>query len=385
MTLAYYRDSTGQWWSFSINPDGSAETAPSIPQGPALPIPTYSYYEDSTGQWWSFSINPDGSAETIEVSAPTPGPVPSSPVNNQSTITLFNTMEWAKRFIANRNTALGDYLEPAITSANLVLQTIIGAPFRWRWNRVVTGFITIPGQQDYYIFNWLANTFVNVGWMLVDPNGNSQVCLVSGTTGATYPNFTTVINGQTSDGIGGNAVTWSNQGPIGTPVSINYRFGWVEHASVQQNDPDKWWTIGPKIDLSLDSSEARPQWISAQSDDGSGNMTFRLMSVPNQAYPIAITIQESVKLFSGIFETWSPIPDNYQTIYSWGFLALMFLFSDDPRFQLANQKFITQILGMNQGLDQSEISVFLNNWQEVTGQPQANAIRLTQGSQARGV
>jgi hypothetical protein len=384
-TLTYYRDSTGQWWSFNINPDGSAQSSAVVPQGPTLPIPTYSLYEDSTGQWWSFSINPDGSAETAEVSAPTPGPLPTGVVNHQSTITLFNTMEWAKRFIANRNTALGDYLEPAITSANIVVQTIIGAPFRWRWNRVQTGFITVPGQQDYYIFNWMANTAVGVGWVLVDYNGNCQTCISPGTTGATYPLWDPITDQLTVDGVGGGAVTWLNLGYIGAPCSTSYRFGWVEHASVQQTSPPKWWSIEPKIDLSLDSSTGRPQWVSAQADDGSGNMVFRLMPVPNASFPVTVTIQQSVDLFTSIFQTWAPIPDNYSSIYNWGFLAIMFLFSDDPRFQLANQKFVTQILGMNQGLDQSEINMFLNNWQEITGQPQANSIRLQQGNQARGV
>lgn len=349
-----------------------------------MAIPTYSYYEDSTGQWWAFNINPDGSAETAETSAPTPGPLPTGVVNNQSTISLFNTMEWAKRFIANRNTALGDYLEPAITSANIVVQTIIGAPFRWRWNRVVTGFITTAGQQDYYIFNWLADTPVSVGWVLVDINGNCQTCIAPGTTGAAYPLWNGTTGGNTTDGVGGTAVTWQNLGSIGVSVSTKYRFGWVEHASVQDVNSSKWWTVAPKIDLSLDSSTARPLWVAAQADDGSGNMVFRLMPVPNEAYPVAITIQESVQLFDSIFQTWAPIPDNYSSIYDWGFLAIMFLFSDDPRFQWANQKFVTQILGMNQGLDQSEINIFLNQWENVTGQPQANTIRMQQGNAARG-
>jgi hypothetical protein len=292
-------------------------------------------------------------------------------------------MEWAKRFIANRNTALGDYLEPAITSANIVLQTMIGAPCRWRWNRVVTGFIAQEGQQDYYIFNWLPGVEIEVGWMLIDVNGNCQTCIVSGTTGTFYPTWNATVGGNTTDGTGGSATVWQNLGPIGVPVSTTYRFGWIETASVF--DSPKWWTVSPKIDLTLDASIARPQWISAQSDDGSGNMVFRLMPVPNGNYPVAITIQESVDLFSSIFQTWAPVPDNYSSIYDWGFLAIMFLFSDDPRFQLANQKFITQILGMNQGLDQSEINVFLNNWSEVTGQPMANAIRMQQGNSARGV
>src|SRR5579859_4043554 len=167
-TSTYYRDSTGQWWAFSINTDGSAETIAVSPKGSTMPVPTFSYYQDSSGQWWEFSINPDGSAETTPVSAPPPGPVPGMVTNTQSTLRLLDTMEWAKKFIANRATAIGNYLEPALTSANIIKQTILGAPFRWRWNRTMTGFVTTPGQQDYYIFNWTASTPVEAGWVLVD-------------------------------------------------------------------------------------------------------------------------------------------------------------------------------------------------------------------------
>ena len=72
--------------------------------------------------------------------------------------TILQTIEWAKKFIFLRPLAIGDFLEPAVSSANTILQTILGPPFSWRWNRVATGFICVPGQQDYTIFNWQANT-----------------------------------------------------------------------------------------------------------------------------------------------------------------------------------------------------------------------------------
>ena len=383
-TLTYYRDSTGQWWSFSINPDGSADTTEVSPQGSTMPVPTYSYYQDSTGQWWEFSINPDGSAETTESSAPAPGPTPGVVVNTQSTIRLIDTMEWAKKFIANRATAIGNYLEPALTSANIIKQTMLGAPFRWRWNRVNTGFVTVPGQQDYYIFNWKASTLVEAGWVLVDVNGNSQRVVTPGITGTFYPTFNPITGGITGDGSGSSTVDWINVGSIGVPVSTNYNFGWIETASVQDTT-GKWWTMEDKICLDIDSIQARPRNIAAQGDDGSGNISFRVIPEPDQVYPIAFTMQQNSGLFTSVFQTWDPIPDFYSDIYNWGFLAHMLLFSDDARFQQANQKFITALLGRNQGLTQTEIAIWLANWQEVTGTPIAKATTLTQGMQSRGV
>lgn len=383
-TSTYYRDSTGQWWAFSINTDGSAETTLVAPQGSTMPVPTFSYYQDSTGQWWEFSINPDGSAETTEVSAPAPGPTPGIVVNTQSTIRLIDTMEWAKKFIANRATAIGNFLEPALTSANIIKQTMLGAPFRWRWNRTITGFVTQQGQQDYYIFNWLASTPVDAGWVLVDVNGNCQRAVNTGVTGTFYPIFNPTLGGITGDGSGSTTVDWINAGQISVEASIGYNFGWIETSSVQDVN-DKWWTMEQKVCLDIDSIQARPRFVAAQGDDGSGNILFRVMPEPDQSYPVAITMQENAGLFTSVYQTWGPIPDFYSDIYNWGFLAHMLLFSDDARFQYANQKFVTALLGRNQGLNQSEINIFLSNWQEVTGQPIALPIYQTQGNQARGV
>jgi hypothetical protein len=40
--------------------------------------------------------------------------------------------------------------EPAVTAANLTKQTILGAPFRWNYNRAAFGFPTEPETQDYF-------------------------------------------------------------------------------------------------------------------------------------------------------------------------------------------------------------------------------------------
>jgi hypothetical protein len=386
-TYTYYQDSTGNWWTFNINTDGSASTTQATaPLGDTIMAVTYSYYEDSSGQWWAFSINPDGSANTSPIATPGPGPIPPGaiiPANITSGLRLIDTMEWAKRFIGNRSTAIGNYIEPAIGSADIIMQTMISAPFRWRWNRCVIGFITTPGQQDYYLFNWKEETVVQLGWVTVDYYGNSQQVIVAGTTGSFVPNWSNTLGGSTTDGVGGGAAVWQNLGSIGVPVSTSYDFGWIETASVMDT-ADKWWEMEPKISLTSDSSEVRPRYIAAQGDDGTGNISFRVMPIPDAAYPVTITIQQSAPLFTSTQQTWYPIPDTYWNVYSWGFLAIMLLFADDPRFQLANQKFVTALLSRNQGLDQSEVNVFLNNWQEITGQPVAKANMLSQGIAARG-
>jgi len=59
----------------------------------------------------------------------------------------------------------------------------------------------------------------------------------------------------------------------------------------------------------------------------------------------------------------------------------MWAFADDPRFQWANQKFITHLLGRADGLTALERNIFLNRWDDLTGRQQAD---INQGIQARG-
>lgn len=300
-----------------------------------------------------------------------------------SSITLLNTIEWAKKLVFLRPSAIGNQLEPAVTNANLILQTILGAPFAWRWNRTITGFFTVPGQQDYFLFNWTVLAQVQVGYNLVDSNGNAQVAIQAGLTGTFTPVWNTTKGGTTVD----NGVIWQNKGSLGTTFSTTYAFDWIETASIQVNDPNtncaRWIQISPQINLALDSAQARPNSISAQIDDGLGNITFRMMPVPDKVYPVSLTIQSKPPIITSLNQTWSPIPDEYSRLYEWGFLSLMFLFADDPRFQLANQKFVSSLLASNQGLTQTQVNIFLNNWQAITGQPMVNQERTNQGIQLR--
>jgi hypothetical protein len=302
---------------------------------------------------------------------------------SSSTNTLLRTMEFCKKLNFGRRSALGNFLEPAITSANTVMQTVLGAPFAWRWNRVVTGFITTAGQQDYTLINWAPGLNVQLGWLTVDVNGNSQVVTTAAGTGVVPPTFNPVKGGTTND----NDVVWTNLGPVGVAVSTNYSFGWIETASVQETTTagnSKWFEVTSELCLASDSAEDRPRFISAQGDNGSGAITFRLMPVPDTAYPVAITLQQKPPLFTSLSQTWAPIPDEYAHIYNWGFLSLMWLFADDPRFPTANQKFVTQLLSAQEGLSETQRNIFLQGWQQNTGQSVSNADRMSQGYQARG-
>ena len=303
-----------------------------------------------------------------------------------SSIQLLQTIEFSKRFIFQRRVNFGNFNEPAISSANTVLQTITGPPFAWPWNRVVTGFVCTPGIQDYTIFNWQAGTAVSLGYVLVDSNGNCQSVTTAGTTGSSLPSWNATTGQITTDG---STVVWTNLGLIGlSNPSVSYNFSWIETASVNVQEPNlsglSWKEISLKNVLAVDSASSRPHDIAPQFTDVNGNITFRLMPVPDQAYPVSITLQQAAPLFTRISQVWAPVPDYFSHIFNWGFLSLMFMFSDDPgRSQFANQKFIAHLLSSNQGLSQTERNIFLSTWQNISGQPIILPATIQQGLQGR--
>lgn len=237
-----------------------------------------------------------------------------------STIKLIDTVEWAKKFNFGRRSAIGNELEPAKTSANLVKQTMLGPPFGWFWNSEEIEFNCDASQEN----------------------------------------------------------------PQDYEVSVP-KFSWIEHANVQDitvpTDP-KWIELQAKTSLALDSSKARPRFISPHTQDTEGNVVFRVMPVPNLDYPVSMHVQFAPTLFTSLDDTWEPIPDHLSYIYNWGFLAMMWLFADDPRFTIANQKFVAHLLGTHDGLDEVQRNIFLNNWDAITG---SQNMQKQQAVQARSV
>ena len=66
-----------------------------------------------------------------------------------ATVTLADTLAWIAGYLNWANLSIGTAGGPAISSANLTLQTIVSPPFIWPWNRATAKFQTIKGVQDY--------------------------------------------------------------------------------------------------------------------------------------------------------------------------------------------------------------------------------------------
>lgn len=232
-----------------------------------------------------------------------------------STITLNNTINWTLPFLNYAPVTIGASNEPAITSANTIIQTILSPPFAWRWNRKTLTFATVAGTQDYVV-----TTAADYGF--------SEVADIALSAGQTFP-------------------------------------------------------LELKYVLTAGTERSRPTYLALQKDDDAGNLTFRLLPTPDQVYTVTVTYQIRPALFTATSGLWSPIPDQYQFIYNWGFLSLMqqYTKSDDPA--RARQLFVASLLGASEGLREEDRNVFIASWLGETRQIDANQLNTQSGWKGR--
>lgn len=137
-------------------------------------------------------------------------------------------------------------------------------------------------------------------------------------------------------------------------------FGWLEKAVITDpDDGDRSHELTVTINLVPDTVPNLPVNISAQDDDGEGNITFRLSPTPDKAYALTVVSQNAPPLFQGLSDTWAPIPDYLSFLYTQGMRAQAYEYLNDPRFVTAMQIFMQQAVAANNGLSESQKSIFL--------------------------
>lgn len=309
-----------------------------------------------------------------------------------NTITLGQSISWAQTYTAYRTLTVGANSEPAVSSSNIILQTILGPPFVWNWNRSSVTFNTTAGTQDYataaatYGFiekasykipaATITNTVLTSGVATYTATNTFKAgdkVTITGTTNgsgvlniaaqviksATSSQFTVLINTP-------NVVTAADTGTaiVGTTTEIS------ETVNI----------------LGTGSELGSPAKLAPQSDDNAGNITFRLLPIPDRVYIVEVIFQKKIPaLITATTDKWSPIPDQYSYIYQWGFLALMLAYNGDARWMQANQKFVSGLLGVAEGLTEDQRNIFQAAWLNTITEQQVVTGRAQTAPERRGV
>jgi hypothetical protein len=306
-----------------------------------------------------------------------------------TTTTLGGSIGYAQSFLGFRGLTIGVNSEPAVTAANIILLTVISPPFSWNWNRGLAVFTTVPGQQDYTVpvsqFGFIekagyqipsatiTNTVIAGGVATYTANNSFQAGDVVTVTGTT--NGSGIFNVQNQPILAATPTqfTITNSGAAATSADTGTAVvGTTSEVSQVA-----------KI-LGSASEQSSTNQIAAQVDDNAGNITFRLLPAPNRVYNMTVTYQKKpLQLMTGTSSTWAPIPDQYEQIYTWGFLALMMAYSGDSRWVSMNQKFVSSLLGIAEGLTDQDREVFQQSWLDMVTEQQTRGLKAPQGVQAR--
>lgn len=210
--------------------------------------------------------------------------------------------------------------EPALTSANLTKQTMLGPPFKWPWNR-----------SSFFIELDITQTSWGQDYLLSLPD-----------------------------------------------------YGYMEKLWLTDPTDDKVTEItNIASSLSAESAIKRPSSAAMNLQDDAGNVTLRLNALPDVAYIIEGYYQRAPVTMTSLANTWGPIPDHLSFIYDWGFLGFCSLLTKDARAPIFLSKFASHLLGSQDGLTAQQRNIFLGNFLELMGQQQRESLTTQQGVMGR--
>lgn len=136
--------------------------------------------------------------------------------------------------------------------------------------------------------------------------------------------------------------------------------------------------------LAKETRQDRPQKISAILDDNAGNITFRLMPAPDQAYTVTLEYQKAAIVATTLGQTtWAPIPDRYAFLYEQGLLAHLQGTFSSQLYGLNLEIFFRQLVGAAEGLTETEKAIFLEDQLRIIRTGQNSGLSVNQGKQAR--
>ena len=310
-----------------------------------------------------------------------------------ASITVQNTIDYTRAFLNWANLTIGNNNEPALSAANLTLQTITGPPFRWIWNRTTVSFLATQGVQDYNVFlasfGFLETASVQLAGSITSVTVLNNVATFSavndfvsllggapGTTVTTSGNITPALNGTfTLISATPTAFTVS----ITTPNITEAESGALALAGPIKPLEIKWGS------MSAATEQDRPTFISVQDSDESGiNFQFRVLPVPNATYQVILSYQESASQLTNPSNTWG-VPDQLEYLYTYFFMYFMFEFFDDPRAGRYRQLAIAALLARQSGLSATDRNLFLGNYLPLMQEQENAQSEASQGNQARGI
>lgn len=310
-----------------------------------------------------------------------------------ASVTVNQTIAYTQAYLNWANLTIGTNNEPAMTAANIALQTIVGPPFVWPWNRTTVNFLASQAVQDYNValanFGFLESATLQMAGVITSVTITSNVAVFTAVNNfSALPNggqgATVVTSGCTTSSLNGS---FPLVGATATTFTVN-----ITHANLTESESGATAIAGPIMPLEIKwgslgeaTEQDRPTFIATQASNESGvSFTFRLMPVPDTTYQVILTYQESPTVLTNPSNTWG-IPDQLQYLYTYFFMFLLFDYFDDPRAARYRQLAVAGLLARQSGLSDTDRNLFLGNWLPMMNEEQSSQQSNAQGNQARGL
>lgn len=307
-----------------------------------------------------------------------------------TTLSLQSSINFAQSYGGFKQLTIGTANEPAVTSGNIILNTVLSPPFCWNWNRNSVSFLTTASIQDYLqsvsSFGFIEKASYVMAAQVTGTLLTSNQAVYTAANQFVVGDLVTVTGTSNGNGIF-NVVNQSIVATDGATFTVNVTAGNISFT------PDSGVATSGDVSeipnvqnvLGSGNESGTPNFISPQLDDNRGNITFRILPIPDQVFQINVIFQKKLPaLMTGPTSTWAPIPDHYSNIYQWGFLAVVAAYFNDPRWAQFSQKFVACLLGMAEGLDQDQKNIFEKAWLDMVSERQTTNLKSGQGVQARG-
>jgi hypothetical protein len=235
------------------------------------------------------------------------------------TNSLNDTIAYILPFCRYQAANIGTSDMPILGIGNIVRNTMLAAPFTWRFNRNSTNLTgpVVKDQQDY---------------------------------------------GQKITDFGFIEIATANDGTRTFQLP-----------DVKNNQP-----------LAASVTDARPQVISVFTDDGAGNLIFRLSGVPDAPYTVNLVYQKAPVQFASITDSWGPIPDSFSDVYNNMCLGYYMDSCQDPRAQQYLARGMAGLLARAQGLTHTDKMIFAASYMQFNAAQLLEILKTQQGQQAQG-
>lgn len=163
-------------------------------------------------------------------------------------------------------------------------------------------------------------------------------------------------------------------------------FGFLEKATLTDVQGKIWEIKDIKNNepLAVSTTEARPQSVAVEGDDGAGNLVFRFSAVPEAVYEVGLIYQKSPVKFTATTDSWGPIPDSFSDVYNNLCLGYYMDSCQDGRAPQYIARGIAGLLARSQGLSAMDKALFAQSYMNFNMQEILNQLKTQQGQQAQG-